>query len=103
MNLNSEKSNRLRNFDNIKCSINTKIIRISLNLWPSWLRLQNTPTASLQRAKAPPNGCPGYDITQSDGEAQVMVEFWGMLSTSLLPSFPHPLWHGVVAPDLWVK
>ena len=28
-----------------------------------------------------------------------MLEFWGMQSTSLLPSLPGPLWLGVVAPD----
>ena len=31
-----------------------------------------------------PNKCPGYDTEQSDGEASVMLELWGMLST---PSF----------------
>ena len=35
---------------------------------PSRLGLQNTPTASLQRGKTPPNECPGYDTKQSDGE-----------------------------------
>ena len=28
-----------------------------------------------------------------------MLEFWGMWSTSSLPSLPGPLWPGVVAPD----
>ena len=28
-----------------------------------------------------------------------MLEFWGMQSTSSLPSLPGPLWPGVVAPD----
>ena len=28
-----------------------------------------------------------------------MLELWGMRSTPLLPSFPGPLWFGVVAPD----
>ena len=37
---------------------------VVLNIkWPNWLRLQNTPIASLQRDKIPPhNECPGYDI-----------------------------------------
>ena len=39
--------------------------------------------------------CLGYDTKQSDGEARVMLELWGMQSTPLLPS----LWSGVVAPD----
>ena len=28
-----------------------------------------------------------------------MLKLWGMWSTPLLPSFPGPLWLGVVAPD----
>ena len=42
---------------------------------------------------------PGYDIKQSDGEAPVMLELWGMLGTPLLQSHPGPLGPGVVAPD----
>ena len=42
--------------------------------WPSWLGLQNTPTASLQRGKTPPNKCSGYGTKQSDGEASIMLE-----------------------------
>ena len=33
------------------------------------------------------------------GEAPVMLELWGMLSTSLLPSLPGSLWSGVVPLD----
>ena len=46
-----------------------------------------------------PNECPGYDTKQSDGEAPVMLELWGMWSIPLLPSLPSPLWPGIVAPD----
>ena len=46
-----------------------------------------------------PNECPRYDPKQSNGEAPVMLELWGMRSSSLLPSLPGPLWHGVVAPE----
>ena len=46
-----------------------------------------------------PNECPGYDTKQSDGEVPVMLEFWGMWSTLLLPLLPGLLWPGVVAPD----
>ena len=46
-----------------------------------------------------PNDCPDYDTKQFDGEATVMLEFGGMQSTPLLPSFPGPLWPGMVAPD----
>ena len=36
--------------------------------------------------------CPGYDTKQSDGEVPVIVELWGMQSTSSLSSLPGPLW-----------
>ena len=36
-------------------------------------------------------GCPGYDTKQSDGDAPVILELWGMRSTSSLPSLPGPL------------
>ena len=47
----------------------------------------------------PPNGCPGYDTKQSDGEVPVMLLLWGMRSTPSLPLFPGPLWPRVVEPD----
>ena len=40
-----------------------------------------------------------YDTKQSDGEALVMLELWGMWSTLLLPLLPSPFRLGVVAPD----
>ena len=43
--------------------------------------------------------CPGYGTKQSDGEAPVMLELWGMHSNISLPLLPGPLWPGVVAPD----
>ena len=49
--------------------------------------------------RPPPNECPGYDTKQSDGEVPAVLELWGMQNTPLLPSFPGPLWPGVVAPD----
>ena len=54
--------------------------------------------ASLLRDKPPPNECPSYDTKQSDGEAPVILELWGMQSTPSLPSLPGPLWLEVVAP-----
>ena len=40
------------------------------------------------------------DMTkQSDGEALMMLELWGMWSTPSLTMLPSPLWPGVVAPD----
>ena len=46
-----------------------------------------------------PNECYGYNIKQSEGEATVILKFWGMQSTPSLPTFPGPLWPGVVAPE----
>ena len=58
--------------------------------------LYNTPTASLQRGKTSSNEYPGYDTKQSDGEAPVMLELWGMQNTPSLPLLPVPLWLRVV-------
>ena len=46
-----------------------------------------------------PNKCLGYDTKQSDGEASVMLELWGMRSIPFLPLLLGPLWPGVVALD----
>ena len=40
-----------------------------------------------------------YDTKQSDGKVPVMLELWGLRSTSSLPSLPGPNWPGVVALD----
>ena len=45
------------------------------------------------------NECPGYDTKQSDGEVPVMLELWGMRSTSSLRSLSGSFWGGVIAPD----
>ena len=45
------------------------------------------------------NECPEYDNKQSDGEALVMLELWGMQSTSSLLSLSGSLWPRIVAPD----
>ena len=65
----------------------------------SRLGLWNTLTASLQRGNSPfpLNKCPKYDTKQFDGEATVMLELWGMQSTSSL--LPGPLWPRVGASD----
>ena len=47
----------------------------------------------------PPHECPGYGTKQSDREAPVMVELWGIRCTPSLSSPPGSLWPGVVAPD----
>ena len=85
-------------------------------LWLSRLGLQNKPTASLQKCKTPPPmsspvscgcrmhrlhlcgqirphpECPGYETKQSDGEASVILQLWGMHSTPSLLSIPALLW-----------
>ena len=43
--------------------------------------------------------CPGLDTKQPDGEAPVMLEFWGMRNIPLLPPLPGPLWPGVLVLD----
>ena len=58
---------------------------------PSRLRLNNTPTASLQ--------FPGYNTKQSDDKVPVMLELCVLRSTTLLPLLSGPLWLRVVAPD----
>ena len=68
-------------------------------MWPTWLGLQNTLTASLQRGKTSFNKWSRYDTKQSDDETPIMLEFWEMQGTTSLPSLPDLLWLGVVAPD----
>ena len=66
---------------------------------PNRLGLLNTPTASLQRGKIPPNEFPVYDTKQSDCEVPVMLEIWGMWSTLSFPLLLGLLWSDVVAPE----
>ena len=87
----------MRRLSGIHLLIHTCILGCLLTItWPSWLGLQNTPTASLQRGYE----YPGYDTRPSYGEAPIMLEHSGMWSTPLLPLLPGPLWPGVVAPDM---
>ena len=61
-----------------------------------------TPSSTTQQIsywKDSPNGCPGYDSKQIDGEVAVMLQFWGMRSTPLLSALSGPFWPGVVASD----
>ena len=51
------------------------------------------------RPPPPPTECPGYDTKQSYAEVPVMLELWGMQSTSSLPSLSGPLWPKMLAPD----
>ena len=53
----------------------------------------------LQWGNPHPNESPGYDTKKSDRELPVMLDLWGMRSTSSLPLLPDPLWPGLVAPD----
>ena len=45
-----------------------------------------------------PVSCLEFNTKQSDGETSIMLEVWGMLSTSSLPWLSGPLCTGVVAP-----
>ena len=65
---------------------------------PRLLELKNTPTASLQRGEAP-HDFPEDDTKQSDIQVPVMLELWGMQSTSSLSSLPGPLYPRVEATD----
>ena len=47
----------------------------------------------------PLNECSRYDTKQSDGEASVMLELWGMQITLSFPSLPGSLWPGEEAPE----
>ena len=60
-----------------------------------------TDRISADGVRPPSSECPEYDIKQSDGEATVMMEVWGMRFTPSLPSLPGPLWPEVVAPTYW--
>ena len=64
-----------------------------------WEGAKNTPTASLQMAKTTPNESPEFDTKQSDGEASVMLELWGMRSTPPLTLLWGLLWPRIEAPD----
>ena len=88
---------------NSKLKVGCLVGLICINLYQmlaSRMDLLNTPTVSLQRGKTPPpNECPVYDTKQSDGDVPVMLELWGIRSTSSLPLLPGLLWLGVRAPD----
>ena len=47
-----------------------------------------------------PNGCFVYDTKQSDGEASVVLELWGMQSTPLFPFFEGLFCSGDIASDV---
>ena len=60
---------------------------------PSWLRLQNTQTASRQRDKTQPS-MNALDMTLNN-----LMVIWGMQSTPSIPLLPGLLWPRVVALD----
>ena len=75
--------------------LSTAIGEVRMNLWMANSTgvgdaVEYT-AASLQRGKAPPNECPGYETKQFDSDARVMLELWGMLSTPSLPLLQGPL------------
>ena len=64
-----------------------------------WLRAVEYTDYISSEGSDSPNECPRYEIKQSDAETPVMLELWGMQSTSSLSSLPGPLRPGVIAPD----
>ena len=63
------------------------------------MTVEYTNSISAERVNAPTNECPTYDTKQSDGEAPVMLEFWGMRSTPSFVLHPSPLCLRVVTLD----
>ena len=66
---------------------------VDLGCWVHQLSLQRDKTCLIS----------GYDTKQSDSEASVMLELWGMQSTYSLPLLSSPLWTGVVASDRFLS
>ena len=66
-----------------------KIIKNNLIHWIAQSAWTAKYTTSLQRGK-PCNEFPGTALNNLDVEVPVKLEFWGMWSTYLLPSFPGP-------------
>ena len=89
------KFSRLHNSHMINFPIQSYQLFYSFCTWPSHPGLSNTLTVSLLRDKTPTttNECPAYEINQSDGEAPVMLELWGIRNNSSLLSLLDPLWH----------
>ena len=61
--------------------------------------IEYTNSISAEGQDSFPSECPGYYTKQSDDEVPVMLELWGIWSTSLTSSLPSLLWPRVVAPD----
>ena len=61
--------------------------------------VEYTDCTSAEGMRPHPQRVSCYDTKQSDQKVPVMLELWGMRSTSLLPSLPSPLLPGVVAAD----
>ena len=72
----------------------------SSDLAQSARAVEYTDCISAEGVRPPPTPTSALDMTQqSDGEAPVILELWGMQSTPTLPLFPGPLKLGVAAPD----
>ena len=61
--------------------------------------VEYTNCITAEGVRPPPIEYPGYDNKQSDGEAPVMLELWGIQSTPSLTLLLSPFWPGVLAPD----
>ena len=96
---------KLKNFHFQSCSFKTKIAKFSQILTTN----QKTPSPLgrgcrihrillCKEVRTPPQPVSLYDTKQSDGEAPVMLELWGVQSTPSLLSLPGPPWPVVVEP-----
>ena len=73
---------------------------LKVKILPVGWGFKNIQTAFLQMGTTPSsNECLGYDTKQSDGEVPVMLELWGVRSTTSLQLLPGPLCSEVIAPD----
>ena len=63
------------------------------------LAVEYTDCISAEESNPHTPECLRYDIKQSDGEAPVMLELWGIWSTLSLPTLPGPLWPRGIAPE----
>ena len=57
-------------------------------IFPPSKAVEYTDSIPAKRYIPTPNECPRNDIKQSEGEAPVILELWGMRSTLLFPLLP---------------
>ena len=88
-------------------SVQTSTLKNNYWLLKSFLRpIKARPAGSVEyieyisaEGKDSPQRVSWYDTKQSNGQAPVILEIWGMWCTPLLPSLPGSHWPGLVALD----